>query len=208
MGTLGAPAWTVGLLLTFGPLPLEVMTIVGALAVAGGLWLFAVALFTALAEAEGAIQSGGNAIGVVRDQLSLLISDTQLQRFVLTPRPARLDRALAAVSSRHGRARGIRRVGRTWSIRGGVESRGNPQHLCLGQAIGSFQPQGAHVVGSGGRSGTGRCGGSWSGRDRLWHGMADAGPALRWGVRLGRSTHIVDMDDETRGPPIPRFPTP
>jgi hypothetical protein len=58
--------------------------VVAALALAGGLWILAAALFGTLAEAPGATEGGGNRLGVARESLDTLRSDAQLRRFIAT----------------------------------------------------------------------------------------------------------------------------
>ena len=53
-----------------------------ALAVAGALWLLAAAIFVGLAEEAGATEGGRNAADVLGDQLGLLRTDVQLRRFI------------------------------------------------------------------------------------------------------------------------------
>lgn len=71
-----------GLLLSVGLLDRSVATVAGALALAGGIWLLAAAVFATLAEQPGATQGGGNPIAVAREQVSLLWRDPQLTRFI------------------------------------------------------------------------------------------------------------------------------
>lgn len=73
-----------GLALTFGVLERSVALIAGALFVAAGCWLLAAAVFTTLREEPGATEGGGNAFETARDQLSLLRTDSKLQRFIAT----------------------------------------------------------------------------------------------------------------------------
>ncbi len=73
-----------GLLLSLGVLDRSVATIAGALAVGGGLWLLAAAVFATLAEQPGATEGGGDPITVARQQVSLLWRDAQLVRFIAT----------------------------------------------------------------------------------------------------------------------------
>ncbi|MHC9511461.1 MFS transporter [Kangiella sp. M94] len=56
--------------------------VLGGLLVAGALWIFASVLFTSLAEEKGATEGGGNPLTVARENLSLLIKDRQLVRFI------------------------------------------------------------------------------------------------------------------------------
>lgn len=72
-----------GVLLASGLLEKSVPVIVGGLFVAAGLWIFSAVLFSTLAEEAGATAGGGNPIGVVIEQLSLLHEDPQLLRFIV-----------------------------------------------------------------------------------------------------------------------------
>ncbi|REJ85074.1 MAG: MFS transporter [Acidobacteria bacterium] len=71
-----------GLLLATGILEPSVPLIAAALAVAGALWLLAAAIFVGLAEEAGATEGGRNAADVLGDQLGLLRTDVQLRRFI------------------------------------------------------------------------------------------------------------------------------
>jgi hypothetical protein len=73
-----------GLLLSLGLLERSVATIAAALAVAAGLWILAAAVFATLAEQPGATEGGGDPISVARKQVSLLWRDPQLGRFIAT----------------------------------------------------------------------------------------------------------------------------
>lgn len=56
--------------------------VLGGLLVAGALWIFASVVFTSLAEEKGATEGGGNPLTVARENLSLLVRDKQLVRFI------------------------------------------------------------------------------------------------------------------------------
>ena len=71
-----------GVLMSFGILPLTVETILWALLVAAGLWLLAAAAFMTLAERPGATEGGGRPLKVAREQLGLLRTESQLRRFI------------------------------------------------------------------------------------------------------------------------------
>ena len=84
-GSLAAAAILVfGVLLSTGLVPLTVANISISLMIAGGLWLFASVLFLQVAEDPGATEGGGNAIGPALGQLHLLKDDPQLGRFIVT----------------------------------------------------------------------------------------------------------------------------
>jgi len=57
--------------------------VLGGLLVAGALWIFASVIFTSLAEEKGATKGGGNPLTVARENLSLLVKDKQLVRFIV-----------------------------------------------------------------------------------------------------------------------------
>jgi len=73
-----------GILLSLGIIDKSVNTIAVVLMVAGGLWLISAGVFVTLAEVPGATGGGRNALGMVGEQLSLLKSDRQLVRFIIT----------------------------------------------------------------------------------------------------------------------------
>ncbi|MDZ7827271.1 MAG: MFS transporter [Gammaproteobacteria bacterium] len=72
-----------GVLLASGLLPLGVAPIALVLCVAGGLWILAALVFSTLSEQPGATEGGGSALSVVRAQIGLLGTDGQLRRFIL-----------------------------------------------------------------------------------------------------------------------------
>lgn len=67
-----------------GVLELSISVVAALLSIAGGLWVFAALLFARLPEEPGATEGGGTALRVALDQISLLGSDPQLRRFILT----------------------------------------------------------------------------------------------------------------------------
>jgi hypothetical protein len=73
-----------GLLLSLGLLDRSVATIAAVLAVGAGLWMLAALVFSTLAEQPGATEGGGDPIAVVLDQAALLWRDPQLARFIVT----------------------------------------------------------------------------------------------------------------------------
>ncbi len=73
-----------GLALSFGVLQRSAEIVALALFAGGACWLFASVVFSTLREEPGATEGGGNAFEVAIDQLSLLRTDTQLQRFIAT----------------------------------------------------------------------------------------------------------------------------
>ncbi len=73
-----------GLALSFDVLERSVAVVAGALFVAAGCWIVAAVVFSRLQEEPGATEGGGNAFAVAISQLSLLRTDAQLQRFIAT----------------------------------------------------------------------------------------------------------------------------
>lgn len=84
-GTIAAALVLIfGILLSVGIVQKSVEAIAGALAVAGILWIAAAAVFSTLAEAAGATEGGGNPVAVAARQFHLLRDDAQLRRFIAT----------------------------------------------------------------------------------------------------------------------------
>lgn len=84
-GSLAAAAILIfGVLLSTGLVSLTVTNMSIALIIAGVLWLFASILFLQIAEEQGATEGGANAIGPAFEQIGLLKSDPQLARFIVT----------------------------------------------------------------------------------------------------------------------------
>ena len=82
--TVGAAAVLVyGGLLTVGWID-RMSLVIGGLLLAGGLWMTGAALFTTLNEEPGSTEGGGNPIRSFRDNFQLLAEDKQLRRFILT----------------------------------------------------------------------------------------------------------------------------
>ena len=82
--TVGAAAVLVyGGLLTVGWID-RMSLVIGGLLLAGGLWMTGAALFTTLKEEPGSTEGGGNPIKSFRDNFQLLAEDKQLRRFILT----------------------------------------------------------------------------------------------------------------------------
>lgn len=71
-----------GLLISTGLISLTVKNISIALFVAGGLWIAGGTIFIRIVEEPGATKGGANAISTAVDQLFLLRSDSQLVRFI------------------------------------------------------------------------------------------------------------------------------
>lgn len=84
-GTVAAVAvFVYGGLLGLGLLPTRVDVIAGGLLLAGGCWLAAAGLFATLKEQPGATDGGGNALSVALDSIKRLQTDAPLRRFIVT----------------------------------------------------------------------------------------------------------------------------
>ena len=85
-GAAGSIASTLVLLfgaaISFGVLPLTASMVTGALLVAGVLWLVAAGVFATLAEEAGATEGGGDPLKVAIRQIGLLKRRPQLARFI------------------------------------------------------------------------------------------------------------------------------
>jgi hypothetical protein len=79
-----AAVLALGAAFSSGLIDLSVQLVAALLAIAGGLWFAAAALFSTLPELPGATEGGGDAWKVARDQASLLRDDPQLTRFIAT----------------------------------------------------------------------------------------------------------------------------
>lgn len=188
-----------GVLLSLGVIPLSTRTIAMALFAGAGLWLLAGVLFTTLAEEPGAIENQGDAWSVVRRQVSLLRDDPQLVRFTIA-RALLTSTALAppfllTLAGSSGRtsfadlgpfvvASSLASVVSTY-IWGRLSDRSSRRVLILSGLIGAGVLAATAAI-----------------------GRAGLDPSVtRWllpllllvlmiayqGVRLGRSTHLVDM---------------
>lgn len=82
--TVGAAAVLIyGALLTVGWID-RMSLVIGGLLLAGGLWVTGAVLFTTLKEEPGSTEGGGNPFKSFRDNFGLLADDKQLRRFILT----------------------------------------------------------------------------------------------------------------------------
>ena len=190
-----------GLLLSFGLLEKSVATIGAVLFVAAGLWIASAALFASLAEDSGATEGGGNPIEVVKSQFSLLAQDRQLLLFIATrglliatalAPPYMLSLAQRTESSALGQlgpfvvASGLAAVSSTY-VWGRLSDRSSRKVLMLAAFVGAAVLALTALLGFAAPS------------------LVATGyiaPFLLFvlmiayqGVRLGRSTHIVDMAD-------------
>ncbi|NNE24182.1 MAG: MFS transporter [Rhizobiales bacterium] len=190
-----------GLLMSSGALPLKVTTIAIVLVVAGCLWIAAGTIFLRIKEEPGATEGGANAWNRAIDQLGLLQEDGQLVRFIavrgLLTATALAPPFLLALAGQTGE--------RTLTSLGPFVVASSLASVLSGYVWGRFADQsskrvliasalaGAMILGIVGT-------------------MALANPAATsasylmaaalfvlmiayQGVRLGRSTHLVDMAD-------------
>lgn len=204
-GTLSAVLLLVfGVLLGTGIIERSIATIAAALVVAGVLWIAAALLFAALAEAPGATEGGGNALTVAIRQFGLLREDPQLVRFIAV-RCLLMATALAppfvvALGKRETAGAGTGTLGPfviaaalatisssyVWGRLSDVSSR---RVLVVAAAIGATCLAVAAAIGAGFAEGIGIDADSVIVLPALVFGATIADQ----GVKLGRTTHIVDM---------------
>ena len=191
-----------GILLSLGVIPKTTEAIAVVLVIGSLLWLGAATIFTTLAEAPGATEGGGNPLAVAREHISLLSEDRQLRLFIAT-RGLLIGTALAppyllALAGRTGSreigelglfviAASVAAVSSTyiWGRFSDVSSR---RTLVISAAIAGTVLATAGVMGL---LDTGLLR-----SDFLLPGLLFVLMVAYQGVRLGRSTHIVDMADE------------
>lgn len=191
-----------GVLLSIGVLEKSVAVIASVLFVAGGLWIGAAFLFSTLNEAPGATEGGGNPLHTAYKQVGLLAEDAQLRRFIAT-RGLLIATALAPPymlalgGESDGRelgqlgafviASGLASVSSTY-VWGRLADRSSRMVLVASAVVGAVALALTAALGF------------------FAAGLASDGYALPGllfvlmiayqGVRLGRSTHIVDMADQ------------
>jgi hypothetical protein len=187
----GAALWA-------GVIPLTTTSIGVVLLLAAGLWLAAGGLFTLVEEDAGATEGGRNGIGVVVANLSTLWRDRQLARFVtarslLTVTAIAPPYLLSLTRSGGGLgelgpfviASSLATIagGRIW---GRLSDRSSRQVL-VGAAAAATALFAAAAIGS-----------SAGALDQVWPAsvLLFLVVLAYQGVRLGRSTHLVDMADE------------
>jgi hypothetical protein len=197
-----------GVLLSFAVIPRTVPAIAGALSVAALLWFFAALTFATLFEVPGATEGGGNPLQVAIEEVSLLRRDPQLVRFIVT-RSLLVATALAPpyvlalAGESNGRQLGqlgpfvvasaLAAVTSTYYW-GRLSDRSSRKVLIIAALVGAAALAGAALLGVAARNG-------WLPDGST--GAEIAFPLILYvlmiayqGVRLGRSTHIVDMADE------------
>ncbi|MDX1647383.1 MAG: MFS transporter [Longimicrobiales bacterium] len=193
-----------GALVSTGVLPLTVETILWALVVAGALWFVAASVFMTLAERPGATRGGGKPLQVAREQLGILRTETQLRRFIAV-RGLLIPTALAppyvlAVAGASGPERvgalgpfviasAAATVSSGW-IWGRLADRSSRKTLVLAAAMAAAVLAGTALLSATVPGYTNR---SWV----LPTGLFILMVAYQ-GVRVGRSTHIVDMVGEEK----------
>lgn len=193
-----------GMLLSFTVFPISIDVVAAALIVASLLWIAAAVLFTTLAEAPGATGGGGNPLAVARQHMSLLKTDRQLRLFIAT-RALLIGTALAPpfMLSMAGRtsdralgelglfviAASFASVSSTylWGRLSDVSSR---RTLTISAIIAGLTLGAAGVLGL--------IDGGLLQYDFLLPGLLFVLMLAYQGVRLGRSTHLVDMADEDK----------
>ena len=213
-GTVSGTAGTVsallvlgfGVLLGTGIVERSIATISAALVLGGVLWMVAALFFASLAEAPGATEGGGNALTVALQQFGLLREDPQLVRFIVV-RCLLIATALAppfvvALGERESAGTGtlgpfviavsLATISSSyvWGRMSDVSSR---RVLIVAAGMGAACIALAAVIGAGFARGIG----------------IDADSAIvlpapvfvatiaDQGVKLGRTTHIVDMSGAT-----------
>ena len=202
-GTVAAVAvFLYGALLALDVVPASVAVVTTGLLVAAGCWLLAAAVFATLPERRGATEGGGNALVVALDSIQLLRDDAPLRRFIatralLTATALAPPFVLAIAGSTGGRGLGelgafviasaAASVSSTY-LWGRLSDRSSRRVLIRASCIAAFALAASAMVGLVELG---------DGVERL------ALPASLFvlmiayqGVRLGRSTHLVDMADE------------
>lgn len=206
-GTVAAVAVLLfGGLLSVGILDKSVGVVASVLFIAGGLWLIAATVFSTLAEVRGATEGGRNALSVAIRQFSLLRTDQQLVTFIVTrallTATAMAPPFLIALSGEtNGRqfgqlgtfvvASGLAAVVSSF-FWGRLADRSSRRVLILAALIGGI------AVGTGGVLGI--VAGDVVHGTLVLPGLHFILMIAHQGVRLGRSTHIVDMADPEKRP--------
>jgi len=197
-----------GALLGSGLLERSVGVIAVALVVGGALWIGAALLFASLAEQPGATEGGGNPLTVAIAQFGLLRDDPQLVRFIAV-RCLLLATTLAPpfLLAMGGRASGAQGVGLgpfviasalatiassyVWGRLADVSSR---RVLVVAGSLGAASLAAAAALGGAG----GTAAGSVLASAWALPALVFALTIAEQGVKLGRTTHVVDMADPER----------
>lgn len=193
-----------GALLSFGIVERSVAAISGALILAGLLWIAAALVFVTVAEEAGATEGGGNPLRVAIEQAALLREDSQLVRFIaargllistaLAP-PYLLAQGGAAAADDLGALGSFVLASAAASalstyVWGRLSDRSSRRVLMLSGLIAALALGAAALVG-------------FAAPRAMANGFVL--PALLFvimisyqGVRIGRSTHLVDMASAER----------
>ena len=195
-----------GVLLSSGALELSVDVIASVLLCAAGLWMLAATVFVTLFEVPGSTERGGNALRIAVDQIGLLRRDPQLVRFIaargLLVATALAPPYLLALAGRGGGrqlgelgsfvvASALAAVTSTY-IWGRLSDRSSRKVLIIAALVGASALAAAALLGA-----------AVAARRLEARGVGLAFPLVLYvmmiayqGVRLGRSTHVVDMATE------------
>lgn len=199
-GTIGAiSVFLFGGLLSAGILEKSVAVICGALVLGGILWIAAALLFSTLSEDAGATEGGGNPMDVVRKQFGLLREDPQLVRFIAT-RGLLIATALAppymlAMAGRESGgglgalgpyilASALAAMSSTY-LWGRLSDRSSRKVLALSGIVAALSLSATAALGY--------ADGAWLGNPYVLPALLFVLMVAYQGVRLGRSTHLVDM---------------
>ena len=179
--------------------------VLAAILIAAGLWFVAAALFMTLAEKPGATEGGTNGMRVARENLRLLTEDAQLRRFIYT-RGLLIATALAppfmVALGTDNDTGNLRTLGllvlasaaaslASSYVWGRLADRSSRKVLALSALAGGVSIGMTAALGL-----TGGLGPDWV-LPLLLFGLMIA----YQGVRLGRSTHLIDMAPEDQRPP-------
>jgi hypothetical protein len=193
-----------GMVLALGIIPLSVTSILWALVVAGALWIFAALNFLRIAEEVGATAGGVNAADGLWGQFAYLKDDPQLVRLIAV-RGLLIATALAppfllALAGQSG--------GRELAALGPFVIASALASVVSGYVWGRFADHSSRQVLMTAAAGGGVVLGvtafiafampSLTTVTLVMAGLLSANMIAYQGVRLGRSTHLVDMTDEDR----------
>lgn len=199
-----AVVFAFGALLAVGGIPLSVTSILWALVAAGGLWIFAALNFLRIAEEPGATEGGVNAADGLAAQFSYLRDDPQLARFIAV-RGLLIATALAppfllSLAGQSG--------GRELAALGPFVIASALASVTSGYVWGRFADRSSRQVLMTAAAGGGFVLGltalvsvsmPWlTGVTLVMAALLFALMIAYQGVRLGRSTHLVDMADQDR----------
>ncbi|MCI5046904.1 MAG: MFS transporter [Aquisalinus sp.] len=200
-GSLSAAAIIIfGLMLTF-EIGERFSLVVGALFVAGGFWISGAVLFAGLQEHAGATEGGKAAFGAALENLSLLKEDRQLQLFILVrglltgtalAPPFMLAAAAGQSDGQNFDVLGYLLLASALAslvssyIWGRLADRSSRKVLLFTGIVGAIALGGTALSGFAG----------WLANGLLLPALLFVLMIAYQGVRLGRSTHLVDMATE------------